>query len=150
MFFWSVSVHGKVAHPNSASRKPPHQFWHGPARVVLTQMPSTIYLIYQGRIIKAAPEQCRACSADEELSCSELVQSLCQTRDDFAHARVKGCTIFRDQAHPPMNKFDHPTHGRRATGKQSFAPVGGSKHPIETESIDDNFDIKRQKKRFQE
>jgi len=23
VFFWSVSVHGKVAHPNSASRKPP-------------------------------------------------------------------------------------------------------------------------------
>lgn len=146
VFFWSVSVHGKVAHPNSASRKPPHQFWHGPARIVLTQMPSTIYLIYQGRIIKAAPEQCRACSADEELSCSELVQSLCQTRDDFAHARVKGLHDIRDQAHPPMNKLDHPTHGRRATGKQSFASNRGGKHPIETESIDDNFDLKRHKK----
>ena len=44
VFFWSVSVHGKVAHPNSASRKPPHQFWHGPARVVITQLPSTLYL----------------------------------------------------------------------------------------------------------
>ena len=121
VFFWSVSVHGKVAHPNSASRKPPHQFWHGPARVVITQLPSTLYLVYQGRIIKAAPEQCRACSADEEISCSELVQSLCQTKDEFAQARIKGLHDIRDQPHPPTPEDRHPTKGRRAIGKQSFS-----------------------------
>ena len=121
VFFWSVSVHGKVAHPNSASRKPPHQFWHGPARVVITQLPSTLYLVYQGRIIKAAPEQCRACSADEELSCSELVQSLCQTKEEFAQARIKGLHDIRDQPHPPPPEDSHPTRGRRAIGKQSFS-----------------------------
>ena len=120
VLFWSVSVHGKVARPNSASRTPPHQFWHGPAHVVITQLPSTLYLVNQGRIIKAAPEQCRACSADEELSCSELVQSLRPTRDEFASARIKGLHDIRDQSHPPLPEDEHPTRGRRAIGKQSF------------------------------
>ena len=47
----------RLGHSKKGDR--PHQRWHGPARVVMTDYPSTIWLSYQGSIVKAAPERIR-------------------------------------------------------------------------------------------
>jgi hypothetical protein len=40
-----------------AARKPATYFWHGPARVVATQLPSTVWLPYNHHLVKAAPPE---------------------------------------------------------------------------------------------
>ncbi|CAE7519976.1 Scn11a, partial [Symbiodinium sp. CCMP2456] len=45
----------RLGHSKKGDR--PHQRWHGPARVVMTDYPSTIWLSYQGNLVKAAPER---------------------------------------------------------------------------------------------
>ena len=44
VYFWSASVHMKVAHRNSASRKENHQMWHGPAHILAIQHPTSLFL----------------------------------------------------------------------------------------------------------
>ena len=55
-YFWSVGQFRKVGVYNSATRRPNHAFWHGSCRVIATQYPSSIYISFQGRLVKAAPE----------------------------------------------------------------------------------------------
>ena len=90
VYFWSVGHYNKVAVHHSAARRPNHAFWHGPCRVVATQYPGSIYLAYQGRLVKASPEQCRCCSEDEDATCSDVLKRLCQVREDLKHAKISG------------------------------------------------------------
>lgn len=118
VFFWSVGVYSKVNHPNSASRKPNHMFWHGPARILAVQHPTTLYLSFQGRLVKASPEQCRRCSSDEDASCSDLVRNLCIAREELSSSQEEGVIDIRDQQRPHQFPSNHPTGCRRTTGKQ--------------------------------
>jgi hypothetical protein len=62
VYFWSRGQFNKVGVHHSATRRPNHAFWNGPCRVIATQYPSSIYIAFQGRLIKAAPEKCRRVS----------------------------------------------------------------------------------------
>ncbi len=117
VYFWSVGVHRKVSHPNSASRKPNNQMWHGPAHIIAVQHPSTVFLNYQGKLVKAAPEQCRMCSADETAACSELLSRLCHVRDRLQGQSVAGMFDITGQERPPDHE-NHPTGKKRTLGKQ--------------------------------
>lgn len=111
VYFWSVGQFNKVAVHHSATRRPNHAFWHGPCRVIATQYPTSIYLAYRGRLVKAAPEQCRLCSQDEDASCSDIMKRLCQVRDDLKHPRISGLSDITGEDRPPDP--DHPTGKRR-------------------------------------
>ena len=90
VYFWSIGHFNKVAVHHSASRRPTHQFWNGPCRVVATQYPTSIYVSYQGRLVKAAPEQLRLASQDEDAACSQILKSLCTIRSELRQNRISG------------------------------------------------------------
>ena len=150
VFFWSVSIHRKVAHPNSASRKENHQMWHGPAHVIAIQHPTTLFLNYQGRLVKAAPEQCRQCSVDEIASCSEILAKLCSIRDKLKGNHVHGMHDITGQDRPRTVSADHPTGGKRYHGKQGSQQKKkaraehifkqGIKRPLEVIDLDSSAD----------
>ena len=121
VYFWSENQFMKVGHKNSASRRPPNMCWNGPATVVAYQAPNTLFLNFQGRLVKAAPEQCRLSSPDEEMATSEILKRLCRVRNSLTEGRVVGIEDIRGQEHPE-HVDDHPTRKRRTTGKQP--PVG--------------------------
>lgn len=148
VFFWSVSIHRKVGHPNSASRKENHQMWHGPAHVIAIQHPTTVFLNYQGRLIKAAPEQCRRCSVDEIASCSEIMSKLCRIRDELKGDNIKGLQDITSQEKPPASVNEHPTGRKRYSQKQpeydakkkktETFPKLRQKRPLEVIDLDDH------------
>ena len=57
MYFW-----------RSMDEKVPEQCWHGPARVVLAQMPSTVWVSYHGGLLKCSPEHLRLWTDEERLA----------------------------------------------------------------------------------
>ena len=124
VYFWSRGQFNKVGVHHSATRRPNHAFWNGPCRVIATQYPSSIYLAYQGRLIKASPEQCRCASEDEDMSCSEILKRLCNVRDSIKDARISGVSDVRGEDFPD---FSHPTGRKRNYGKQP--PVFRQKVP---------------------
>ena len=63
VYFWRKAQH-----------QPKHngpEYWHGPARVILVAMPSSVWVSYQGYVVKAAPEQLRHASEEETFTISE-------------------------------------------------------------------------------
>ena len=133
VYFWAINQHMKVGHQNSASRRPPQQCWNGPATVVAYQHPNSLYLNHQGRLVKAAPEQCRHNSADEEASTSALLEKLCRIRQNFQEDRVIGIEDITAQDRPEHVE-DHPTHKKRAYGKQ---PPAEKRLRVAAAAVDD-------------
>lgn len=117
VYFWSTGHFNKVATRHSAARKPNHAFWHGPCRVIATQYPTSIYIAYQGRLVKAAPEQCRMCSRDEDAACSTVLQTLCATRDALRNHNISGVSDIRGEERP-MFPEEHPTGKKRYCSKK--------------------------------
>jgi hypothetical protein len=117
VYFWSIGHFNKVAVHHSASRRPNHQFWNGPCRVVATQYPTSIYVSYQGRLVKAAPEQLRLASSDEDAACSSVLKSLCTIRSALKENRISGLSDIRHEDRPP-EPTEHPTGRKRAFSKQ--------------------------------
>ena len=66
--------------------------------------------------MKAAPEQCRLCSQDEDASCSDIMKRLCQVQDDLKCSRISGLSDITGEDRPPDP--DHPTGKRRHFSKQ--------------------------------
>eukprot|EP00435_Cladocopium_sp_Y103_P029207 s2890_g7.t1 len=132
VYFWSTGQFNKVATRHSAARRPNHAFWHGPCRVVATQYPSSIYIAYQGRLVKAAPEQCRLCSRDEDASCSVVLQKLCAARDVLRNNSISGVSDIRGEDRPVFPE-EHPTGKKRHFSKKP--PISASKVPRLQEPI---------------
>ena len=103
VYFWSVGVHSKVGHPHSAARKPAYMFWHGPARVIVTQQPSVLFLAYQGRLVRCSPEQCRFASRDEELSCDDRLSEICRVRQELQENKIRGLHDIKGEDVPPKD-----------------------------------------------
>lgn len=113
VYFWSVGVHSKVGHPHSAARKPAYMFWHGPARVIVTQQPSVLFLAYQGRLVRCSSEQCRFASRDEELSCDDRLSEICRVRQELQENKIRGLHDIKGEDLPPRDDV-HPVSGHSA------------------------------------
>ena len=45
-------------------------YWQGPARIIMIDRPSTIWLAYQSSLVKASPERLRRASSEENMALS--------------------------------------------------------------------------------
>ena len=73
-----------------AARKPAIYFWHGPARVVATQLPSTVWLSYNHHLVKASPEKLRPASEEEFYSISGWLEGISNAKKQFETDKIKG------------------------------------------------------------
>ena len=78
----------RVGHSKAGRRVP--DLWNGPARVIMTDLPGTLWLSYQGGVIKASPERVRPASPEELLTVSGWLEGLSQVRRDFEQEPRRG------------------------------------------------------------
>eukprot|EP00435_Cladocopium_sp_Y103_P060642 s325_g22.t1 len=78
-------------------------FWRGPARVILTAMPTSVWLTYRGYVIKAAPEHLRHANEEQHLSFSEWIDDITKTKEEIEQKPRRGYIdltaeeIFREE-----------------------------------------------------
>lgn len=72
MYLWRI---GMLATKRTASG-----YWHAPARVVMTEQPSTLWLSYQGTLVKASPERVRRAAEEEQLTLTGWIDSILNTK----------------------------------------------------------------------
>ena len=65
------------------TKNPRQSYWTGPGRVLLTNLPSTVWIAHGNTIIKAAPERVRMASEEESLSISGWLDGITQAREAF-------------------------------------------------------------------
>ena len=65
-------------------------FWRGPARVILTALPSTVWISYRRTIVKAAPEHLRHANEEEQLAMSQWIDDITKTREELEQEPKRG------------------------------------------------------------
>ena len=93
----------RLGHSKKGDR--PHQRWHGPARVVMTDYPSTIWLSYQGNLVKAAPERIRPGSEEENLTISGWLDGLSTVKEEFEKQPKRSYIDLSDEPLPDPAEF---------------------------------------------
>ena len=96
VFFWRRGT--------EPSRKPANAFWHGPARVVAIQLPTTVWVAYNRHLVKVAPEKLRLASDEEFFSLSGWLEGISNAKKQFESEDLKGLIDLSkdsDQPGPP-------------------------------------------------
>ena len=91
----------RLGHSKKGDR--PHQRWHGPARVIMTDMPSTVWLSYQGNLVKASPERIRSGSTEEKLSVTGWLDGLTKAKEEFEKEPKRG---YIDLSKEPVPDYE--------------------------------------------
>ena len=72
------------------ARRSANSFWHGPARVVATQLPTTVWLSYNHHLVKAAPEKLRPASEEEFFTLSGWLEGISNAKKQIEAGEIKG------------------------------------------------------------
>jgi len=130
VYFWRKGMEG-------AKRDSP-EYWRGPARVVLTSPPSTVWLNYRGYIVKAAPEQLRMASEEEQFTLTKWIDDIAQTRQDLEQQPRVGYIDLSKETFPEFEK-DEDAQERRLEdqGKQPHYRLVGKRDHREVIYKDD-------------
>lgn len=91
VYFWRIGM--------GPTRKPAPAYWHGPAKVVMTSPPTTVWVSYQGTLVKASPERLRRASEEEMTTLSGWIDALVDTRQTFEKEPKRG---FLDLSEEPL------------------------------------------------
>ena len=92
----------RIGHSKTGNRQP--QRWYGPARIITTDPPSTMWLSYQGNLVKASPERIRPASEEESLTISGWLKGLTEAKEAFDKDPRKG---YIDLSKEPLPEFDN-------------------------------------------
>ena len=76
-------------------------YWQGPARIVMTDQPSTIWLTHRGFLVKASPERIRRASLEENMSISGWLEDIVGAKKDIATEPCRGYLDLSDHPLPP-------------------------------------------------
>ena len=86
-------------------KKPASFYWQGPARVLLVDMPNTIWLSHRNTIIKASPERIRAASEEETMTLSSWLEGLTELRDQLRRPDIRGLIDLSKEAPPTQDEL---------------------------------------------
>lgn len=124
------------------AKKDNTSFWHGPAKVILTSLPTTVWVAHRGRIVKASPEHLRPAADEEKFILTEWIQEIVETKKQLKETDFKGYIVLDER--PPQEEMDlddeefipPPAPKYRLTGKHAASDV---------EFKPDEYDQKRQR-----
>ena len=84
------------------ARKFAPSYWQGPARIVMMDQPSTLWLAHQGHLVKAAPERVRRASLEENLGLSGWLEDIVKLKHDLSTEPKRGFIDLADHPLPPL------------------------------------------------
>lgn len=92
VYFWRKGAdHAKKDRP---------YYWRGPARVILTALPSVVWLTYRGYVVKASPEHIRHANQEEQYTLSEWIDDIADTRRQINEIPRKGYIDLSNEEFP--------------------------------------------------
>ena len=76
------------------------KYWRGPARVILSSPPTTVWITFKGQVIKAAPEQLRHASLKEKFTLTGWIDDIAKTRHELEQKPTRGYIDLTLEEHP--------------------------------------------------
>eukprot|EP00435_Cladocopium_sp_Y103_P032915 s2710_g8.t1 len=139
VYYWKKGMErGKKDHP---------YFWHGPAKVILTNLPTTVWVAHRGRIIKACPEHLRPIADEEKFILTDWIQDILETKNQLKEQDYKGYIVLDEK--PPDALDYQPEIDKDFIGPlPPQAPrfrLTGKHHPDDVDFKPDPYDEKRRR-----
>ena len=89
-------------------------FWRRPAKVILTSPPNSVWLAFQGYVVKAAPEHLRVASIEERMTLTGWIDDIVSTRKKLEEDPSKGYIVLDEppprEERPPLEENPVPRH----------------------------------------
>ena len=96
VYFWRKATdRPKKNHP---------KYWRGPARVILVSMPTSVWITFKGIVVKAAPEQLRHASAEEQLTLTGWIDDIAETRKELEQKVTHGYIDLTKEEIPDIDE----------------------------------------------
>ena len=83
------------------AKKNNSDFWIGPAKVILTDMPSTVWLSYQNKLVRACPEHLRPASEEEKFAITDFIADIVETKKMIQNDQIRNFIILDEKETPP-------------------------------------------------
>ncbi|CAK9028969.1 unnamed protein product [Durusdinium trenchii] len=91
VYFWRKGM--------ERQKKDSPAFWHGPGKVILTDLPNTIWVSYRGTLVKAAPEHLRPITNDEKFQFMDFLTDIVNTQKEIQNHKIRNYIILDEK--PP-------------------------------------------------
>lgn len=122
VYFWRKGM--------ERAKKDNPSFWRGPARIILTSPPNTIWLSFNSSIVKAAPEQIRPAHPEEGLTLTGWIDDIIKTREELDKPQRGYIILDEDPPESPQNLDEpDPTEQSNPEPPQPEHRVHGKTHP---------------------
>ena len=126
VYFWRKGAQRAVKDNTS--------FWRGPAKVILTSMPNSVWVSFQGYVVKASPEHLRLASTEEKMTLTGWIDDIASTRKRLEETPQKGYIVL-DELPPESERLPEPVplmpkryiHGKTPPNQIEFHPEPDSK-----------------------
>ena len=121
VYFWRKGAQRAVKDNSS--------FWRGPAKVILTSLPSSVWISFQGYVVKASPEHLRLASSEEKMTLTGWIDDIASTRKRLEETPQKGYIVL-DELPPEAEQLPEPSslvpkryiHGKTPPSQIEFHP----------------------------
>lgn len=128
VYFWRKGMQGPLKNNSS--------FWRGPAKVIVTNLPSTVWVSFQGYVVKASPEHLRVAFCEEKMTLTGWIDDIAETRKRLEDQPQKGY-IALDELPPEAERLPEPEplvpkryiHGKTPPSQIEFQPVEENSAP---------------------
>ena len=97
VYFWRKGM--------NRQKKDSPAYWHGPAKVVLTDLPTTVWVVHNGYLVKACPEHLRLTTDDEKFILTDFITDILETKKLLDEKAIRGYIILEDK--PPLEDLVH-------------------------------------------
>ena len=128
------------------ARKFAPSYWQGPARIVMMDQPSTLWLAHQGHLVKASPERVRRASLEENLALSGWLEDIVKLKHDISTEPKRGFLDLAEHPLPPLEDgagLEETDHGQPT--EEPITPMRRyhDKEPVREEDLAAHFRRKR-------
>ena len=136
VYFWRKGM--------ERQKKDSPAFWHGPGKVILTDLPKTVWVSYRGTLVKAAPEHLRPICNDEKFQFMDFIKDIVDTQKEIKNQKIRNYIILdekppalcdepgqegpeeREPEGPPPKKPKYRIEGKTAETEVEFRPLPGT------------------------
>ena len=84
------------------AKKDHPSFWHGQAKVILTNLPNTVWVAHRSHLVKASPEHLRPAVEEEKFVLTNWIQDIVETKKRLQDKDFKGYIVLDET--PPEDE----------------------------------------------
>lgn len=120
-------------------KKDNYSYWNGPAKVILTNPPNSIWLTFQGKIVKASPEHLRPATEEEHFTLTDWIDAIADTKKQLQEKEGRDYIVLKEKPDAEDEATDVEEEQPEIKRPRPRYYIQGKTHPSKIEFKDENL-----------